>query len=350
MQPFQKSLPVIAIGFGVLFLAFVLLFSSGIVGITDSVMHYLYARYAFKYPAHFLDHWGKPLFIMLSAPLSQLGFKGAVAFNLICGSIAAWLLFKIAKKLGKESAWAVILMLIFLPVYFANMNTSLTEVLGSLVLVTAIYLFLYQKFIAAAIVISFLPYARTEGMMFITLFILAFFWMKSYRAIPFLLVGFLFFSITGMIVYGDFWWFFTSMPYRVHSSEIYGSGSFFFYIGRFHEIMGYPLVILAVIGIFDLAWRWYRTRPARRADWTTEFFILPAAFLGFILAQSFLWWQGMMGVLAAYRFMVVVLPLGAIFYLLWINVVMKMFSFNRTVQYSLFAMLIISVMIMPFVT
>ena len=70
--------------------------STGIDGETDSITHYQIARYAFKYPHFFLDTWGKPLFTILSSPLAQFGYSGAVLFNLICGLLSAWLAYLIA--------------------------------------------------------------------------------------------------------------------------------------------------------------------------------------------------------------------------------------------------------------
>ena len=52
--------------------------STGVTGETDSITHYQIARYAFKYPEYFLNHWGKPLFTILASPLAQFGYLGAV--------------------------------------------------------------------------------------------------------------------------------------------------------------------------------------------------------------------------------------------------------------------------------
>jgi Gpi18-like mannosyltransferase len=221
-------------------------FSTGISGETDSVTHYQMARYAFKHPEYFLNHWGKPLFTILSSPLAQFGYTGAVAFNLICGLLSAWFAYLIAKRMDYRHAWVAIIFTLFTPLYLFIMFSSLTEILFSLVLISAIYLFISKRFIRAAIVISFIPFARTEGMMFIILFVPAFIWMKQYKSLPFLFTGFIVFSIVGWPFYHDLFWFFTQMPYGSSGSELYGSGSFWYYFRRLDGILYYPLLILSI--------------------------------------------------------------------------------------------------------
>lgn len=346
----DKTLPLIAFAFCIVFLTLIMLLSTGITGDTDSITHYLFARYAFKYPGLFIEHWGKPLFTILSSPFAQLGYHGALLFNLLCGLLTAWLVYKIAKKLLYDYVWVVIPMVIFTPVYLVNMNTSLTEILFSLVLVAAIYLFLYERYLFSALVISFIPFARTEGLMFLALFLLAFLWMRKYRAIPFLAAGFILFGFLGVPKYGDFWWFFTAMPYGEHGSQLYGSGSFFYYFRHFHHIMGFPLIILALVGSMAM-FKWFVSAKKlyRDVGWTTEYMLILPSFFGFILVHSILWWQGWMGVLASYRFMACVLPLGALLSLAGFNVIINSVSYNRVTRNRIGALIMVSILAMPFV-
>jgi hypothetical protein len=46
----------------------------------DGIMHYYISNASWQNPSLFLDHWGKPLFILLSSPFSQFGFAGIVFF------------------------------------------------------------------------------------------------------------------------------------------------------------------------------------------------------------------------------------------------------------------------------
>lgn len=346
----ENTLPRLSLLFCVAALFLILVLSTGITGDTDSITHYLFARYAFKHPGLFLEHWGKPLFTILSAPLAQFGYTGAMLFNLLCGVLTAWLIYRIAKKLLYDYAWAVIPMVIFTPVYLINMYTSLTEILFSLVLVAAIYFFLHRRYILSALVISLIPFARTEGLMFLPLFLLAYLWMRAYKAIPFLAAGFILFGLLGIPKYGDFWWFFTAMPYSERGSDLYGSGSFFFYFARFPQIMGYPLILLALIGTLTMSkWLVSARKLYRDVGWTTEYVLILPAFFGFILVHSFLWWQGLMGVLASYRFMACILPLGALIALSGFNVIINNLSYDRVRRNRIGAVIMAAILVMPFV-
>ena len=296
-----------------LVLTVIQLLSTGVNGETDSITHYQIARYAFKYPAFFLDHWGKPLFTILSSSFAQMGYLGATIFNLICGLLSGWFAYLISKKLGYKHAWAAIVFTVFAPGYLFIMYSSLTEILFSLVLITAIYLFISKRFIWAAIVISMIPYSRAEGMMYIFLFFAVLFWMKQYKALPFLLTGFVLFSLAGWPHYHDLLWFFTKMPYSNSGSGLYGSGSFWYYFSNFDKILEYPLLILSVTGLIYILLNIKTVfKNSRDIEYVTLYFLIVPAFFGFLLAQSFLWWKGLMGVLGSARFIACVLPLSAI--------------------------------------
>jgi hypothetical protein len=323
--------------------------STGIDGETDSITHYQIARYAFKYPHFFLDTWGKPLFTILSSPLAQFGYTGAVLFNLICGLLSAWFAYLIAKCLGYRHAWVAIVFTVFTPVYLFIMYTSLTEILFSTVLMAAIYLFISKRFIWAAVVISLIPFARAEGMMYILLFIPAFIWMKQYKALPFLLTGFVVFSIAGWPLYHDLLWFFTKMPYSSSSSALYGHGSFWFYFEMLDEIIDYPLLILSVTGLLYIIINLKNgLKNVHDVKYVTLYFLVIPSFFGFILAQSFLWWQGLMGVLSSTRFMACVLPLSALIALTGFEWVMEKAKLNRAIYFIIGAFIILLVAYKPF--
>ena len=323
--------------------------STGVNGETDSITHYQIARYAFKYPSFFLNHWGKPLFTILASPLSQFGYTGAIAFNLLCGLLSAWFAYLIAKRLEYRHAWVAIIFTLFTPVYLFIMFTSLTEILFSLVLIASIYLFISKRFFAASILISLIPFARTEGMMYIVLFIPAFIWMKQYKSLPFLLTGFILFSISGWPMYHDPLWFFTKMPYSSAGSDLYGSGSFWFYMKEMIFILNYPLLILFITGLSAILFN-LRTGVKNLSDIknVTLYFLIIPAFFGFILAQSILWWQGMMGVLGSTRFIACVLPLSSLIVLAGFEWIMEKAKAMKFIYFVLATFIITLVVYKPF--
>jgi len=324
-------------------------FATGISGETDSITHYQIARYAFKYPENFLNHWGKPLYTIFSAPLAQFGYTGSIAFNLLSGLLSAWLAYLIALKMKMRNAWTAIIFTVFTPTYLFVMYTSLTEIFFSLVLIWAIYLFICERFIWSAVAISFIPFARTEGMMFVVLFIPVLVWMRQFRALPFLLTGFVVFSVAGWPVYHDLLWFFTKMPYSSGGSELYGSGPFWFYFRHMHQILDYPMIIMCVTGLIAIVLNLKNgLKKLRDIRYVTLYFLIIPALFGFILAQSFLWWRGIMGVLGSNRFIACVLPLSSVIAVLGFEWLMEKVKFNRLLSIVFAAFILILVIYKPF--
>jgi hypothetical protein len=323
----QERWAIILLVLSGLYLMILYALSDGLFGETDSVSHYLIARYSFQHPYLLVDHWGKPLFTVLSSPFAQFGMQGAVFFNILCALLTAWLIFRMGRLLKYRYALAAIPFTIFAPVYMVNVLTSLTEILFALVLVAGIYFFLKKKMILSSVIISFLPFARMEGMMYLVIFLAAFFLVKNYKAIPFLITGFVLFSLAGTFRYHDLLWFINAVPYGEKGSALYGSGSFWYYLERFHQLLGFPLTILAIIGIIFLILSMFKEKkPALTETWLTEYYLVPVSLFSFILAHSFLWWQGMMGVLATSRFMACVLPLGGFLALVGLNRINSLFA------------------------
>ncbi len=325
------------------------LISPGLYGDADSISHYHLARYAFKYPVNFVDHWGKPLYTTLSAPFAQLGYEGAVLFNILCGLLTAWLIFRIAKKLEFQNSLLVIPFSLFTPIYLVTMMTGLTEILFGLVLVASIYFYLCERTIISSVIISFIPYARTEGIMFLFIFLLAFLLVRKYKAIPFLLTGFIIFSLAGYWHYKDLLWFFTAVPYLKEGPDIYGSGSFFYYFRVFDQIMGWPLIIPAFLGIITLSISLFREKkPLFTVPRITVYWLITGSFIAFLLAHSFLWWQGMFGVLSSKRFMACIMPLGGFIALVGVNFIFRLLDKRSWLRTSMVIIIVLLILWMPY--
>ena len=97
--------------FGVLVLQ-----SDAAYGGADNYSHFRISKYAFNYPYLFLDHWGKPLFTILSSPFAQFGFKGIQLFNVILGLLTALFAYLTLKKLEFKNAWLIIFFICFTPI------------------------------------------------------------------------------------------------------------------------------------------------------------------------------------------------------------------------------------------
>ncbi|MGE0090783.1 MAG: hypothetical protein AB7S50_15020 [Bacteroidales bacterium] len=334
--------------FSVLFILFglLVLFSTSAEGGADNYAHFRLARYAFKYPRFFLDHWGKPIFTILSSPFAQFGFKGIQFFNVIAGLLSAFFAYLTVRKLEFNNAWLVIIFTCFAPVYFIIMLSGLTEILFSLILIFSIYLFFDKRFFASSIIVSFIIFSRTEGFLFLILFLAGFIIEILYRAIPFLLTGFVFFSILGYFALDDFWWFINQNPYT-GAKNIYGSGELTHFIQNTKKINGIPLAILAGFGIISIVLD-LNKKSRRTRQLTIEIILILFGFLSYLSAHSIAWWLGIGGSLGLIRVMAAVIPLAAILSLRGYNLIYDWFKFNQFVQLALKIVVLIIVIKVPY--
>jgi hypothetical protein len=219
-------------------------------GGADNYWHYFFSKYSYLYPKFFLHHWGKPLFILLSAPFAQFGFNGIKLFNILCGILSSLICYRFCKELGLKYSWLVIPILIFTPVYFLVLQTALTEPLFSLALVFSCYLLYKESFLAGAIVASFLLFSRTEGLFILIYFSFYLLLIKKWKYIPLLSTGFIIYALIGFISGHSFFWFFTEMPYSVDSP--YGHGDWLHFFKFYKNIWGEPHLLLLLPGILLL--------------------------------------------------------------------------------------------------
>ena len=145
----------------------------------DSIQHYSMAHWGWKYPKLLFDHWGKPIFTILISPFAQIGINGARIYNLLLGFGTAIVIWQIAQILKFKNSTISIFFVLFTPIYFILIFTPLTEVSFSFFLALSILVFFKKKYYLSAIILSFLPLIRTEGIVLLPLFILAYFFRKK---------------------------------------------------------------------------------------------------------------------------------------------------------------------------
>lgn len=314
----EKSFALILLaGLLVLFIV-ISLASAGAYGGADNYIHYRLSRYAFQHPQFFIDHWGKPLFTILSSPFSQFGFQGIKIFNVIAGILAAWFTYLTARELKYSNAWLTIFFCCFAPVYAPMMMTGMTEILFSLVLIFSVWLFLKEKYFVSAVVISFLPFARTEGFYIIPVFLLALLAVKKFKAIPFLVLGTVLFSIIGLFYYHDLFWVLNQNPYH-GKNNLYGSGSLFTFVNSYKDIIGLLPVFLLCAGILILVYQALKKNPLTDKSAQLEWLLIFFPFLIYLAMHSFLWWKGLAGSLGLVRYMAAIIPLTTLLCLKGVN-------------------------------
>ena len=281
-------------------------------GGADNIAHFYYARYCFQHPEFLLNLWGRPVYTLVSAPFAQSGIKGSMLLNVLLGSGAAWVSYLVARQLEIKPSFPVVLFVCLTPLYCIMLFSCLTEILFSFLLVLIIYLLLRNKFIAAALLLSFLPYARMEGFIMIPVFFLYFLLRRKYKAIPFLLVGTLVFTFAGYFYYHDWLWIIHQFPYDVSHQVYKEHGSLWYYISGGKEILGLPLEILFVAGILSVVITLFSPNRDNREKTVKLISLILFPLLVFLFFHSYLYWRAMGSSVGLVRVMASVLPLAAI--------------------------------------
>jgi hypothetical protein len=307
-QKFNRILALISILLCSTILLFIAFSSVVDYGGNDSVFHYLHTIGALNHPELFIHHWGKPLFILLSLPFSYFGLIGVKVFNVLLMLSTAFLAHKISSKLKFKYSFLAIPLVVFAPVYMPFAQSALTEPLFAFVAVLGAFYFVNKKYILSAIIISFIIFARTEGISFLLAFGLAFLFKKELKAIPFLALGFIVYGFIGLGLTDNFLWFITDNPYT-GAYDIYGSGTLTHYFERYEVITGVSLAIMIVFGF--ILWLLSLTRDAKVIFSSFSLIVLLPSSL-YIAGHSYVWWKGLNGSLGLERVMGGITPLLAI--------------------------------------
>ncbi len=319
----------------------------------DGIQHYLISRYSWDHPHLFLHSWGKPFFTATSSPFSQFGFSAITLFNILCGIASAYLTYKVAKKLNYNNALLTLPFLLFAPVYFPAMNSGLTEPFFGLVLVGSIFLMLEKKHIAAAVLVSFLPFVRSEGFILLPLFFIVLIYNRSFIAALLLSFGTLFYSFIGFLYWGDFFWIKTQNPYI--NGQTYGTGSIWSFVQDYDFIWGGVLGVLFVLGILCIVSRTfpYKNKPDDRKGLASliniETVLILGSFVVYFCAHSYLWWKGLGNSMGLTRVLAAVFPCSALVCVRGFNLVMPEILFrNKIVKYSIVGIVLFFVVLKPF--
>lgn len=342
----EKHLVLFFLSLSLILFSYLIIYSEAAYGGSDNYSHYRISHFSWKYPRLFLDHWGKPLFTILSSPFSQLGFKGLMFFNAITAILTSVFSYLIVKKIGFKNAWFIIPFVLFTPIYFILIVSGLTEILFGFVLVLSIYFFISERYIASAIVISFIIFSRTEGFVLYPLFIFAFVLKGRYKVLPLMCTGFLIFSILGFFVLDDFWWFFTKNPYS-GGARIYGSGDLMHFLNKTKSINGIPLAIIFVFGLIDYLNEIFRLKKIEQSL-LIELALILFTYLVYLFAHSFVWAKGIGGSAGLIRVMAAVMPVAAIVSLRGFNFIIRLLKFNQFAQYGLALLFAILLIKLPF--
>lgn len=284
--------------------------SSGILEGGDGIQHYQIARYAWQHPELLLDHWGKPLFTLFASPFAQLGHWGMVLFNAVCFVLTAWAADGLLRRAGLLARVLFPPILLLIPVYGTMVLAGMTEVFFGLLTIVVLRLLWEDRFVAATVVASFMPFARPEYVAFVP-FVLAWSaYKRRWKALPFVLTGHVVYGIAGGIVFGDPLWAFHQDPYT-GAADIYGSGEMLHFIGRMPEMFGAALIWSAGAAFLGGIWLW-RTRAEHRPMLALLLVVGLLPCLAIMGTHTLLWWKGLKGSLGLLRVMATAAPLLAL--------------------------------------
>ncbi|GAB2770066.1 hypothetical protein HNQ93_000427 [Hymenobacter luteus] len=275
----------------------------------DSINHYLFARYAFEHPINFLESWSKPLVVELMALPAQLGLRAVMVLQCVLVAAAAWLAYGAARALRLPWPWLAILFCYASPDYFRIQFSGLTEPTFALVLMAGVALVLQGRVSLGAAIVSFLPFARSEGFILLGLFGLYLLLSRHWRALPWLGLGFVVYGVAGLFVYQDFLWVFTHNAYPTRN-ENYGHGQWPHFILSLPGTIGWVLYALFWIGGFRMLWEWSKpTARLRPEKFTAELLLVYGNVVVFIGAHTIFWTFGIFGSFGLTRVLCCVVPL-----------------------------------------
>jgi hypothetical protein len=282
----------------------------------DGIMHFFISNASWEHPELFLHHWGKPLFILLSSTFAQLGFYGMVIFNIIVFCLTVIISSILLRKNKVPIHFQILFPLILLKAHdIANtILGGLTEPLFNLSLVLALFFLSEKRYFWFALVVSTMPFLRSEGQLPLILALGILLFAKQIKYIPLLAASFIIYGFAGLFVYHDFLWYFNQSPYEM-SNNIYGVGTWNHYVLSYKNYLGNPglyIFLLAIPSFF------YMLRKKLKVDWDLWIFSY-GVFFGVLIAHSYFWATGQNGSLGLTRIATQGVPLFLIMNILAIN-------------------------------
>lgn len=315
----------------------------------DSITHFQFARYAFKHPMNLMDSWAKPVFVLLAAPAAQFGFTGMKVFNVVLALLSALMLQRILSHFRLLLAWMAIPFLFTMPLYFIMMFSGLTEYLFAFMLILALWMVLKEHYWAAAVVISFLPFVRSEGYLILPCFALIFLMRKKFWPLSALFAGHLVYAVAGAAVFGEPLWMFTRNAYVAYSDE-YGSGDCFHFFHQLPYVTGFPMSIFFGMALLLLILVSLIPRLRRGQNELDALWILAVApFMLYFFAHVIFWKFGLFHSMGLKRVLLAVVPLMIIPVVWMLNMFYTWISTRFKRLASLVVMLLFhAVVVFPF--
>ncbi len=308
----------------------------------DSITHYLYARYAPIHPELFFHHWAKPLFVLLASPFAQFGFNGIKFFNLLNATLTLWLTYKLAKQLEFSNPIVAILILATCSGYFTLTFSGLTEHLFALLLVASVLLLITEGCVLGTLLVSFLPFVRSEGLLMMGVIALFLILKKQWKVLPFLSVGHIVYGLAGATVHGSVFWIFTKIPYTSMTAYIDEKANWFDFIIKLYNFTGIPQFTFWVLGVVSMLFL-IKRRPPQYIQVLT---LIYGSFFALFIAHSLFWYYGIFLSMGLSRVLNAVMPMFALIGLCGFNFLQTVLT-NHKVKMTINTLLISYLLVFP---
>ena len=276
----------------------------------DSILHYIFARFAPQHPLNLFDTWAKPLFTLVLIGPAQFGLQGVMIWQCLLVAASAWLSYWIAEQFKIPYAALAILFCYTAPDYFRIQFSGLTEPLFGFILIASVALLVAGRAGWSAALVSWLPFVRSEGFILLGLWVLCLLWLRQWRFLPLLLLGYVVYSAAGAIVLGEPGWVFGRNSYPTISP--YGNGHWKTFILALLPLMGWIASLLMMLGAVQFAWR-----AIHKSSWSNNLFriellLVYGVIATFLLAHTLFWVFGIFGSAGLTRVISVLTPLLAL--------------------------------------
>lgn len=285
-------------------------FTKGTYDSGDSINHYLYARYAFQHPLNYLDSWAKPVFILLASGPAQAGFMGMKLFQCAVVALSAWCAYVVARALRLPAPELAILFAYASPDYFLIQFSGLTEPLFGLLLVGAAALALRGRPGWSALLLSWLPFVRSEGFILLGIWVVYLVLKRQWRYLSLLAVGYIVYSAVGAVALGEPGWVFGRNPYATVSA--YGHGPWNHFLRNIPNLLGWVLTLLFGLGGGRMVRALFRREERQKPLFWAELLLVYGSITVFIAAHSLFWALGLFNSAGLARVLAVLTPLAAV--------------------------------------
>ena len=194
------------------------------------------------------------------------------------------------------------------------------------------------------ILISFLPFVRSEGLIMAGVFAVFFMLNKNFKATLFLIFGHIVYSVAGFFVHHDIWWVINEIPYNRLSSA-YGSGEISHFITSLIYVLGVPVYLLFWMGVVA-----YFVALVQRREKAFSLYsiVIVGGTFAFIISHSLFWALGIFNSMGLIRVMVGIIPLISIIALQGFNFITEHRYFGVLIKRIVQTLIIIYIIVFPF--